>query len=71
MLGGLIPNRITWKISPTAPQVLSVILGSPLCPWCFGHSSWRGAQHVWRRVGLTNHATYEPNMVPTSQINVN
>ena len=37
-------TRITWALSPKAPQVMSVTLGSPLCPWCFGHSSWRSAR---------------------------
>ena len=37
--------RITWALSPMAPQVPGVTLGSPLCPWCCGHSSWRGARH--------------------------
>ena len=34
-------TRITWALSPTAPQVPGVTLG---CPQCFGHSSWRGAR---------------------------
>ena len=29
--------RITWAFSPSAPQVLCVTPGSPLCPWFFGH----------------------------------
>ena len=37
-------TRITWVLSPTAPQVPGVTLGSLLCPWCFGHSSWRGGR---------------------------
>ena len=37
--------RIIWALSPTASQVPDVTLRSPLCPWCFGHSSWRGARH--------------------------
>ena len=37
--------RITWALSPTAPQVPGVILRSPLRLWYFGHSSWRGARH--------------------------
>ena len=43
--GALTHTRITWALSPTAPQVPHVILGSSLCPWCFWHSMWRGAQH--------------------------
>ena len=43
--GALAHTRITWALSPTAPQVPGVTPGSPLCPWCFGHSSWRGARH--------------------------
>ena len=38
-------TRITWDLSPTAPQIPGVIPGSPLCLWCFGHSRWRGARH--------------------------
>ena len=37
--GAFTHTRITWAFSPLAPQFPSVILGSPLCPWCFGHSS--------------------------------
>ena len=33
---------------PTTPQVLGVSPGSPLCPWCFGHSSWRSGRQDWR-----------------------
>ena len=29
-------------IGATSPGVTP---GSPLCPWCFGHSLWRGARH--------------------------
>ena len=39
-------TRITWALSPTAPQVHGVTPGSSLCPWCFMHSSWRGARHL-------------------------
>ena len=42
--GTLTHTRITWALSPMVPQVLGVTPGSPLCPWCFGHSSWRGAR---------------------------
>src|ERR1700737_944382 len=50
--GALTHTRITWALSPTAPQVRGVTPGSPLCPWCFGHSSWRGArQGVPPRLG--------------------
>ena len=42
--------RITWVFSSSAPQVPGVIHGSPLCPWCFGHSLWRGAQHYHKLV---------------------
>ena len=44
MPGTLTHTRITWALSPTAPQIPGVTAGSPLCPWCFGHSIWRGAQ---------------------------
>src|ERR1700738_3418976 len=43
--GALTHTRITWALSPTVPRVPGVTPGSPLCPWCFGHSSWRGARH--------------------------
>ena len=43
---GLAHTRITWALSPTAPQVSGVTPGSPLCPWCFWHSSWRCARHL-------------------------
>jgi hypothetical protein len=36
-LGALTHTRITWALSPPAPQVPGVTPGSPLCPWCFGH----------------------------------
>ena len=36
--------RITWALSLMAPQVSGVTPGSLLCPWCFGHSSWKGAR---------------------------
>ena len=45
--GALTHTRISWALSPTVPQVLGVTVGFPLCPWCFEHSSWRGAQHFW------------------------
>ena len=35
--GALTHTRITWALSPPAPQVPGVTPGSPLCPWCFGH----------------------------------
>jgi hypothetical protein len=35
--GALTHTRITWALSPPAPQVLGVTPGSPLCPWCFEH----------------------------------
>ena len=37
MPGALTHTRITWALSPPAPQVPGVTPGSPLCPWCFGH----------------------------------
>ena len=41
---------IIWAFSPTAPQISGVTLEFFLCPWCFGHSWWRDAQHPnWRR----------------------
>src|SRR6202048_3915591 len=43
--GALTHTRITCALSPTAPQVPGVTPGAPLCPWCFGHSSWRSARH--------------------------
>jgi hypothetical protein len=42
----LIHTRITWAFSPSAPQVVGVTPGSPLCPWCFRHPLWRGARHM-------------------------
>jgi hypothetical protein len=66
-------------LSPPVPQVLGVTLGSPLCPWCFGHSSWRGARqglpgpliHLplkarWGRFyfPLKGHFTHKPIAVP-------
>ena len=38
-------TRITRAFSPMAPQVLGVTSGSPLSPWCCGHSSKRGVRH--------------------------
>ena len=38
-------TRIIWALSPIMPQVPGITLGSPLCPWCCEHSSWRGVQH--------------------------
>ena len=46
MPGALTHIRITWALSPTAPQVVGVTPGSPLCPWCFGHSIWKGARQT-------------------------
>ena len=46
MPGALTHTKITWALSPTAPQVPGVTPGSRLCPWCFGHSIWRGARHL-------------------------
>ena len=42
--GAFTHTIITWTLLPTAPQVPDVTPGSPLCPWCFKHSSWRGAR---------------------------
>ena len=42
--GALTHTWITWALSPKAPQILGVTAGSPLCPWCSGHSLWKGAQ---------------------------
>ena len=44
--GTLTHTRITWALSPMASQVMTITLGSPLGPWCCGHSSWRGARHI-------------------------
>ena len=44
--GALAQTKITWALSPTAPQVLGVTPGSFLCPRCFGHSSWRGERLI-------------------------
>ena len=44
--GALTHTRITWAFLPTAPQVPGVTLRSPLCSWCFGHSSRRGARQL-------------------------
>ena len=35
--GALTHTRITWALSPPAPQVPGVTPGSPLCPWFFGY----------------------------------
>ena len=43
--GALIHIKITWTLSPTTTQVTGVTLGSPLRPWRFGLSLWRGARH--------------------------
>ena len=43
-------TRITWAISPTAPQIPGVTPGSPLCLWCFEHSIWRGARQSTKRL---------------------
>ena len=43
--GPLAHTRITWALSPTAPQVSGVTPRFPLCPRYFKHSSWRGALH--------------------------
>jgi hypothetical protein len=45
MPGALTHTRITWSFSPMALQVFGVTPGSLLCPWCGGHSLWRGVQH--------------------------
>ena len=45
-IGALIHFGITWTLSLMTPQVLGFTLESPLCPWCFGHSLWRGVQHT-------------------------
>ena len=42
------PSSTLGSLGPShqrASHVPGVTPGSPLCPWCFGHSSWRGAQH--------------------------
>ena len=44
--GALTHTRITWALSPMVPQVPGVTPGSPLCPWCCGHSSRRGARQI-------------------------
>jgi hypothetical protein len=44
--GALTHIRITWSLSPMAPQVPNITPGSPLCPRCCGHSSQRGAQQL-------------------------
>jgi hypothetical protein len=46
MPAALTHTRITWSLSPMAPQVPGVTPGSPLRPWCWGHSLWRGARHA-------------------------
>ena len=45
MHGALTHIRITWTLSSMTPQVPGITPGSPLCPWYFGHSSWKGARH--------------------------
>ena len=49
--GTLTHTRITWALSPMVPQVPGVTLGSPLCPWCCGHSSRRGARQEPKQPG--------------------
>ena len=44
MPGALTRTWITWALSLMAPQVSGVTSGSPLCPWCHGHSLWRGVR---------------------------
>jgi hypothetical protein len=44
--GALTHTRIIWAFSPSVPQFPGVTPGSPLCPWCFRHSLWRGAWQV-------------------------
>ena len=39
-------TRIIWALTPTAQRIPGVTLGSPLCPWCFKHIIWRGAQQA-------------------------
>ena len=39
-------TKITWALSPTPAQVSGVTRRSPLYPWCFGHSSSRGARQT-------------------------
>src|ERR1700738_3339176 len=59
--GALVHTRTTWALSPTAPQVLGVTPGSPLCPWCFGHSSWRGARHTPMKRKATDAIDFPPS----------
>ena len=47
--GALTHTSITWALSPMAPQVPGVTPRSPLCPWCCGHSSWKGARQLHTR----------------------
>ena len=44
--GALTHIRITWSLSPMAPQSPGVTSRSPLYPRCCGNSSWRGAQQM-------------------------
>ena len=44
--GALTYIKITWAFPPSAPHVPGVNPGYPSCPWCFGHSLWRGAQQI-------------------------
>ena len=58
MSGALTYTRITWALSPMASQVPGVTPGSPLCQWCFGHSSWRGARYFV--IKESRHLNYSP-----------
>src|ERR1700737_401819 len=66
--GALTHTRITWALSPTAPQVPGVTPGSPLCPWCFGHSSWRGARQKCLECGDVGMGANEAPMLLATQM---
>ena len=68
MLGALAHSTITWTLSPTAPQVPSVTLGSLLCLWCFRHSSWRGARHSTPPNGVDALITYTRSRRTNSEV---
>ena len=63
MLGALTHIIITWALSTTVQQVPIVTLGSPLCPWCFRNSSWRGIQY-WKTCSKSTRFLKEWKLMP-------
>ena len=69
-LGALIHIMIVWALSPTALQVSGVNLGSSLCPWCFGHLSWRSTQHSPPPNGVDALIEYTRSQNTNSQVSI-